>query len=262
VEPALNHSDFEQLAAGFALGALEPDDEQEFVRHLEGCPTCRVSVREHDELVASLAYAAPRVDPPAALRAAIRRRTGHTARRRALRAVTSWSGSRMALRLAAVVGIVALFGLSLWNLALREQHELDQFRMGNLEAALRMLNDPGAQPVPLTGPANAQGAARATVLASSRQDAGVLVVESLPQLPEDRVYELWSVPQGDLVKATRALTFSLRSGRGVRAIRFSVAIQPTTAFAITQEPGPRGSDRPTTPPILVGTPPQTIRDSA
>jgi anti-sigma-K factor RskA len=261
VEPALNHSDYEQLAAGFALGALEPDDEQALQHHLEGCPTCRVSMREHDELVASLAYAAPRVDPPAALRAAIRRRTGHTARRRALRAVGSWSGSRVALRLAVVAGIVGLFALSLWNLALREQHELDQFRMGNLEAALRMLDDASARPVPLSGSANAHGA-RATVLASSRQDRGVLVVEGLQRLPENRVYQLWSLPQGDMAQATRALLFSFRSSRSVRAIRFSVPIQPSTAFAITEEPGPRGSDRPTRAPILAGTPAQTTRDSS
>lgn len=261
MEPALNHSDYEQLAAGFALGALEPDDEQALQRHLEGCPTCKASVRELDELVGVLAYAAPRVSPPASLRAVIRRGSGQTARRRVISAVGSWSGPRVAVRLAVAVGLVALFALSLWNLALRDQHDLDRFRMGNLEAALHMLDDASAQPVPLSGSASAQGA-RATVLASSRQDRGVLVVESLPQLPEDKVYELWSLPQGDPARATRALVFSFRSGRSVHAIRFSVPIQPNTAFAVTKEPGPRGSGSPTTPMILAGTPPLASRDSA
>lgn len=261
MEPALNHSDYEQLAAGFALGALEPDDEQAFQRHLEGCPACKASVRELDELVRTLAYAAPRVSPPASLRAAIRRGSGHTARRRVLRTVGSWSGSRLAVRLAVAVGIVGLFALSLWNLALREQHDLDQFRMANLEAALRMLDDGSAQPVPLSGSASAQGA-RATVLASSLQDRGVLVVESLRQLPKDRVYELWSLPQGDPAQATRVLVFSLRSGRSVRAIRFSTPIQPNTAFAVSEEPGPRGGKSPSTPMILAGKPPPASRDGA
>jgi anti-sigma-K factor RskA len=251
----LNHSDYEQLAAGFALDALEPDDEQEFQGHLEGCPTCKASVRELDEVVAGLAFAAPRAGPPASLRAAIRRTTGHTARRRALRAIGSWSGSRVALRGAVVVGIVALFALSLWNLALREQHELDELRVDNLEAALRMLNDASAQPVALSGSASERGA-QATVLASSREDRGVLVVEGLPQLPEDRVYELWSLPQGERGNAQRALVFKLRSARRVRAIQFSVPIQPNTAFAITEESGPRGSNSPTADPILTGAPPQ------
>jgi anti-sigma-K factor RskA len=257
----MNHSDYEQLAAGFAIDALEPDDEQAFQRHLEGCPTCKVGVRELDELAASLAYVLPRAGPPPSLRAAIRRKTGHTARRRALRVVRSWSGSRIAARVAVVLGIVALFGLSLWNLGLREQHELDRFRMANLEAALRMLNDPSAQPVALSGPANARGA-RATVLASSREDRAVLVVEGLPRPPEDRVYELWSLPQGDLTQASRAMIFSLRSGAGARAIRFSQPIQPNTGFAITEEPGPRGSDRPSGVPILVGAPPRPPREAA
>jgi anti-sigma-K factor RskA len=254
----LSHSDYEQLAAGFALGALEPDDEQEFQRHLEGCQACGASVRELEELAASLAYAAPRAVPPGSLRAGIRRRTGHTPRRRLLRAVGSWGASRLALRLTVLAGITALFGLSLWNLALREQHELDRFRMANLEAALHTLNDANAQPVPLAGSANALGA-RATVLASSREDSGVLVVEGLPQLPGNRVYELWSLPQGDVGQAVRALVFSFRSGRNVRAIRFSVPIQPNTAFAITNEPGPRGSDRLTGEPILAGAPPRSPR---
>jgi anti-sigma-K factor RskA len=261
MEPTLNHSDYEQLAAGFALGALEPDDEQAFQRHLEGCPACKTGMRELDELVASLAYVAPRADPPGSLRAAIRRRTGHTARRRLAVAVGSLSGSRMAARLAVVVGIIGLFALSLWNLALREQHELDRFRMANLEAALHTLNDASAQPVPLSGSANAVDA-RATVLVSSRQDRGVLVVEGLPRLPEDRVYELWSLPQGDPTQAAKALVFSFRSGRNVRAVRFAVPIQPNTAFEITEEPGPRGSVRPTGAPILAGAPPRTSRDGA
>ena len=257
----MNHSDYEQLAAGFALSALEPDDEQEFQRHLEGCPACKASVREFDELAASLAYAAPRADPPSSLRAGIRRRTGQTIRRRALRAVSSWSGSRLAVRVAVVVGIVGLFALSLWNLALREQHDLDQFRMGNLEAGLRMLNDASSQQVPLSGSANALGA-RASVLASSLQDRGVLVVEGLPRLPDDRVYELWILEQGDLEQASRALVFSFRSGRSVRAIRFSLPIRPNSGFAITDEPGPRGSDRLSGKPILAGAPPQASRDGA
>src|SRR6266542_3281215 len=78
MDPPVNHSDYEELAAGFALGALEPDDEQAFHRHLEGCPSCRSSLREFEELTSSMALAAPQVEPPASLRAGIRRETGLT----------------------------------------------------------------------------------------------------------------------------------------------------------------------------------------
>jgi hypothetical protein len=41
------------------------------------------------------------------------------------------------------------------------------------------------------------------------------------------------------------------------ALEFQVPIQPGTVFAITEEPGPRGSEQPTTEPILAGKP-QTV----
>jgi hypothetical protein len=41
----------------------------------------------------------------------------------------------------------------------------------------------------------------------------------------------------------------------VQALEFEVPIQPGTAFAITEEPGPGGSEKPTTQPLLLGAPP-------
>jgi hypothetical protein len=41
----------------------------------------------------------------------------------------------------------------------------------------------------------------------------------------------------------------------VQALEFEVPIQPGTVFAITEEPGPDGSEKPTTQPLLVGAPP-------
>jgi hypothetical protein len=42
--------------------------------------------------------------------------------------------------------------------------------------------------------------------------------------------------------------------RGVQTLEFEVPIQPGTVFAITDEPGPDGSVKPTTAPLLVGKP--------
>jgi anti-sigma factor RsiW len=253
MDPPVNHSDYEELAAGFALDALEPDEEQAFQRHLEGCPSCKASVREFDEVTASLALAAPRVEPPASLRAAVRRRTGLTLRRRAARMMRSWRGTRVAVRAVAVAGVLALFALSLWNLALRDQRQIDQARLAALEAAMRLVNDGTANRVTLTGSA-ADSGARATVLASSRLDRGVLVVEGLPPPAPGRVYELWTLGAGDLANAAKAKAFRFSDRRGVHAVQFSVTIQPTTGFAITEEPGPGGSARPTTQPLLAGNP--------
>jgi anti-sigma factor RsiW len=73
VDTPMSHSEFEELAAGYVLGALEPDDEHDFQRHLGGCATCEANVRELEAVAGELAYAAPPVDPPDTLWAGIRR---------------------------------------------------------------------------------------------------------------------------------------------------------------------------------------------
>ena len=45
----MSHSELEELAAGYVLGALEPDDEHAFQRHLEGCPTCHIFPPAHND---------------------------------------------------------------------------------------------------------------------------------------------------------------------------------------------------------------------
>jgi hypothetical protein len=61
------HAEFEVLAAGWALHALEPDDEGRFAAHLAGCEACRRTTAELADTVGELAYAAPAVEPPPAL---------------------------------------------------------------------------------------------------------------------------------------------------------------------------------------------------
>jgi hypothetical protein len=39
---------------------------------------------------------------------------------------------------------------------------------------------------------------------------------------------------------------------GTQTLQFEVPIQPGTTFAITDEPGPDGSEKPTTQPLLTG----------
>jgi anti-sigma-K factor RskA len=259
VDTPVNHSDFEQLAAGYVLGALEPDDEHAFQRHLDGCAQCEASVRELEEVVGELAYAAPPVDPPATLWASIRRQVHPERRRpqprprgappRPRRAAGPWLA-----RLAAAAAIVALAALSVWNLDLRDQNDSYRHQVAALEQAARLLNEPNTSRIALQGSATGT---QATVVASSLQDRGVLIVENLPPLQRGRVYELWGIPERGRGTPQKALVFVPLRRQGVQTLEFEVPIQPGTVFAITDEPGPRGSERPTTQPILSGEP-QTV----
>jgi anti-sigma-K factor RskA len=259
----MNHTEFEQLVAGYVLGALEPDDESAFQRHLEGCAACEANVRELEEVVGALAYSATPVDPPASLKASIRREVAATARPRPARPAVQdigaarrgrarpsrrrWSAGTLVGRLAVAASIIALIALGFWNLSLRDQNDLYRQRVAAFEQAGRLLNDDTAQTVALKGTAG-----RATALVSSREDRGVLVVENLPALRRGRVYEVWGIPAGaTLERAIPAGVF--RASSGVSVATFKVPIQPRMAFGVTDEPGPTGSAHPTTEPVLVGT---------
>ena len=251
MDTPMNHSEYEQLAAGYVLGALEPDDEHVFQRHLGGCSTCESNVRELEELVGKLAYAVPPVEPPDTVWAGIRREIGSDAARPSPVARAWGRGSRLVAGLAAAAAILLVVALSAWNLDLRSQNEVYQERVAALEQAAQLVNEPNATLVRLDDAAGPSGA-QATVIASTRQDRGVLVVENLPPLQRDRVYELWGVPEGKIGKAQKATVFIPL--RRVQTLEFRVPIQPGTVFAITEEPGPAGSQKPTTQPLLVGTP--------
>jgi len=274
----MSHSELEELAAGYVVGALEPDDEHAFQRHLEGCPTCQANVRELEAVVGELAYSAPPVDPPDTVWAGIRRQIEPEAARRgaipgpgatpagpgpgagAPRTTPAGRAAGRGLRLlpglAAAAAILLVVVLSLWNLNLRDQNAVYRDRVAALERATQLANDPTANLVSLkTTPDAPPGAgAQATVIASSREDRGVLLIEDLPPLQRGRVYELWGIPAGSdpAAAAEKALVFIPLRRTGTQTLQFEVPIQPGTVFAITDEPGPDGSEKPTTPPLLIG----------
>jgi len=55
--------------AGWALGALDPDDAQTFEEHLRTCDDCQAAAAEFQPVVTGLKQAAPAVEPPADLEA-------------------------------------------------------------------------------------------------------------------------------------------------------------------------------------------------
>jgi hypothetical protein len=57
------HADFDELAAGYALNALECPDEQRFLRHAAGCPRCQGSIARFRAVAAALAETAPPAEP-------------------------------------------------------------------------------------------------------------------------------------------------------------------------------------------------------
>ena len=63
------HGEWDALPVGWALSALDPDDEERFAAHLPDCQLCTATVRESLHTVADLAYALPDEVPPPSLKA-------------------------------------------------------------------------------------------------------------------------------------------------------------------------------------------------
>jgi hypothetical protein len=68
MDPRHDHEDWAALAVGWAMSALDREDEERFAEHLPGCVRCTATVRESLYTVADLAYALPDEAPPAALK--------------------------------------------------------------------------------------------------------------------------------------------------------------------------------------------------
>ncbi|MFW3169074.1 anti-sigma factor domain-containing protein [Geodermatophilus sp. CPCC 206100] len=62
------HGVFDELAVGWALHALEPEEETVFASHLPGCARCRGTITEATEVMADLAGQLPPAQPPGRLR--------------------------------------------------------------------------------------------------------------------------------------------------------------------------------------------------
>ena len=64
-----SHEEWEEIAAGHALGALEPEDEQRFEVHLRTCAECRQVIAETNDAMAELAASTEQLAPPPELKA-------------------------------------------------------------------------------------------------------------------------------------------------------------------------------------------------
>jgi anti-sigma factor RsiW len=62
-DPPREHTPYDELAAGHALHALDPQDERQFLAHLPGCPRCQATVSDFTEITAALADDWPDAGP-------------------------------------------------------------------------------------------------------------------------------------------------------------------------------------------------------
>ena len=255
--PPQPHERFEELAAGHALAALEPAEEEAFLAHVGACAACERAVAQHAETLAHLAYAADPVDLPTSLLEGIREGVRASGREMGLPVVEApvdlaAERERRRFKPQRFVGVAAaaalVLSLGIWNADLRHDQSVSDQKATTLTAAVRLLETKSSRRVEL---ADENGRAVAfAVLHDARKVS--LVVSGLPRNnTSTSTYVLWQT--GDA--GTRAVgTFDV-PGDGVHVVQgLSLAddLPMYTAFAVTHEPGRKAPRAPGALPVANG----------
>lgn len=224
-----DHEKWAELAAGYALDALEPDEQALFETHLASCAECRRGLDEHEFVAAQLgALAADATETApswADLRASIvglpatdvpRLETARQRRRpRVASALNPW-----VLGAAAGAAVLAAAGVIIANNS-SSPAQNQAITACAASASCHVIRMPGA------------GAEQAAVLVTG--ESAVVVPTALPSAPAGRVYVLWQM-RPDGTPTALAILPKLTKGTPSASQPLKVPYAETSQFAISLEP--------------------------
>ncbi|MGH3612307.1 MAG: anti-sigma factor domain-containing protein [Pseudonocardia sp.] len=264
-----------EQAVGWALHALEPEEEMEVLLHIPQCPSCQVAVLEAERILAALGASVEQIEPPATLRDALLAGAAETSQRSpmlppraspeaglqplpegpgASRALDNdnpparvtapdkrptWfsrRGRRLVAASLALVGVLTAGGLAI---RATELAETAQTQAQTLAEIVTQLDEPGTTHATLTA---ADGAALAAVVVHDGRRT--LVTAGLaPNASERDTYVVWGTGNG----APRSIaTFDVDGqGTDVRNVGSASKADGYSGYAISLEPGRTAPASPT-----------------
>jgi anti-sigma-K factor RskA len=227
----IGNEDLHDLAAAYALDALDDTERKQFEDHLEDCPACSEEVDSLRSTASALAYAAEGPAPPAALRD----RVLHQARAERPPEVVSIRRRRIALPVVAAVAAVAAcaaIAFGVWASVL--QTDLDS-RSAQIGAVLA---NPDARHLAFD--------AQPGGLVVAPSGRAVLLASGIDSAPDGKTYEAWVIPEGGAPQPA-----GLFGGGKDAVLLLTRKVPQGTKVAVTVEPA-GGVDQPTGP-IVFGT---------
>ena len=246
-QPAVSHAEWDELAAGHALDALEPAEDQRLAAHLAVCARCRHNLDDYALVAAQLGSLADEEDPAPAW---------HRVRPIALADIAEpaesaesteppaastphqtapalWRRSRVLA--ASVIVLLIVAGAIGWQAGARS-------RTTPAAAALRACQQQaGCHMVTLH---DARSGSSANDRAAIVVDAGraSLVPLKLAAAPDAQMYVLWQLPRD---RSPVAITTFRLAGRQTPSTALAAQYSDTAAFAISLEPNGSALRRPT-----------------
>ncbi len=253
------HSSPMDLAAAYALGALDADDARTFEAYLASSPEAQREVAAFREVAALLAAGADAPAPGAELRARVLRSRPGTAAPQAASRVSAaarprrspWAVAVLASGMAAALFLAFALGRS--RDTLRQELAARDSTLGELaarlrgrEATLNAILEPGVRIYELTSSGDPKPGAQLFV--DRARGVAILHAFRLKQAPAGRAYQLWFIKDG---KPVPSLTFNAdTTGHAMLQQVPFPAGGVISAAAVTEEPA-TGSLQPTTPILLV-----------
>lgn len=255
-----DHAHFDELAVGWALHALEPEDESSFAVHLSGCARCAATVAETSEVMAAMATDLPQPEPSEGLRHRIRAAVGQTEQqpapavetvapavrpvrdapepRRSVEQPSPWR--RTLPRVLVAAGLAAIVGLGVWTVVLTEDRNDLQATVAEQDAFMHeLLGDGQTMVTPLSN----DGEMVAMVVAHG-DEMGVVPAALPPNDPKASTYVLWGLggPAPDALG-----TFDVEASQMKMQ---TVGSEPTghdgySGYGISLEPGRQAPPSPT-----------------
>jgi anti-sigma factor RsiW len=263
------------LAPAYVLGILDRAEEDEVHAHLAGCEDAHAELTELSAGVSGLMESVPLVEPPAALKGRIlaeaaRDLQGREGVRGAVSAAPAVSPSparqaaqpvvaerrglldrlfgpgRRGMAWAAVAAalVVVLGG---WNLLLQAELVGSRSYQEQVQEALALARQPGAQVALLGPPEGSSGPTGIAVMPPSGD--GRLVMTGLAPTSGTQVYEAWTIQEGQAPIPVGGFTVG-RDGVGFFDEMPAAGDEPLIV-AITLEPAPNAT-APSSAPISLG----------
>lgn len=254
VEP--HDETLEELAAGYALEALDADDGARFRGHLDGCDRCQALVAEFTAVTALLPEALTPVVPSPALRdrlLAAALREPDAADEPELPAPAQLgerrAGAREPRSTLWAWSLAALFAVSLgfgyWNYRLQQQVTQQALALSSQAQVLQAVAGGGRQWA-LNGTADAPGAG-GVLVQDPNDPRPLLMLHDLPALGQQQAYQAWVIAGGTPLEAGLLERATANAYIG----RLDRPLGSADMVAVTLEPA-GGSRAPTGPIVAAG----------
>jgi len=240
----------EELAVGWAMHSLEPDEEALVRDHLPNCPTCQRTVRSTQEVLAGIGGSVRQEQPPPRLRARLMEQIEHTpqdvpaqhtprhAAPTPLRPQHRRRTGRVLLAAAAALAVLAGGGyLGVRVNQLSGEVTAAQTRTDELNKALSLAADPTTNRAVLR-----KDSGEEVAIVLSNPNAGAVMPMNLKPNDSGHIYVVW----GASTKAPVPLAvFDVRAGStDPQLLPWPADAHKHTTFAVSLEPGRQAPPKP------------------